>query len=243
MVARRRRGARRAAAVPRLRPQRGAGPGVLRHGRALVLVDGFDPRGTLDADRPARRDRRPAWRRRSSPHWPGRSDLARGAGRASRLVLSGASALDPALVTERVPRGDGHHRPAGLRPHRGRAGRSPATLGADRVRRPVRSARAARASSCAWSTTTVERRAEPGDPGEIRVRGRQPLLRLLARRRRRPRRRRLVVDRRRRLPRRRGRPVPGRPGRGAGHRRRVQRLPARGRGRDPPRCRVSRRPP
>ena len=82
-------------------------------------------------------------------------------------------------------------------------------------------------------TGAVGRRGPGRDPDPRR----QPLLGLLARRRRRPGRRRLVGHRRHRLPRPRRRPVPGRPARRARRRVRVQRLPPRGRGRDPGRRR------
>ena len=76
------------------------------------------------------------------------------------------------------------------------------------------------------------RAPEGDDPGEIWVRGDEPVHRLLARRRRRPRRRAAGTPPATSASSTRRRPVPGRPAQGAGDRLRVQRLPERGRGGD-----------
>ena len=119
------------------------------------------------------------------------------------------------------------------------------TLCSREPRSRARSARPCPASS-SGSSTRPGAEVEGEDPGEIQVRGDNLFSGYWPDGVRRPRRRGLVRHRRRRLPRRERRPVPGRPGQGARDRQRLQRLPDRGRGRDPRgrrgrRCRRDRR--
>ena len=171
-----------------------------RHGRA---GRGVRPGGLLG------RHRRP---RRHQP--AGRAAGHLGAGSVStvcaeafagvRLVVSGASALDPELARG-VPRAVGPPDRAGLRPHRDLA-----RAHDDHRRRP----RARRAAARRLGRPSAARRRHrparlPGPAGRPRRPGPdlgarcEPLLRLLARRLRRPRRRRLVGHRRHRPARRR----------------------------------------
>ena len=152
----------------------------------------------------------------------------RRAARAVRLVLSGSAPLSPELVDAFTAR-------TGIPVHQG--------YGLTEAAPVVTSTLCSRARDAGLGRRRAARHRDPAGrrrrphprgrrtPGEIQVRGRQPVQRLLARRRGRPRRGRLVRHRRRRLPRRRRRPVPGRPAQGARDRLRVQRLPGRGRGR------------
>ena len=168
---------------------------VLRQQARLVLVDGFDPEGSLDliedeaisvaAGRATRLRLLDAAARPRGPARPGAAGAQR-----LRSARPGAH--------RRVHRADRRRDPPGLRPHRGGAGRH-----LHAVQRepdvPVGGCRAAR------DRDPAGRRARPGAARRGRRRDpdprRQPVLRLLARRRRRPRQRRLVADRRRRLPR------------------------------------------
>ena len=210
---------------------------VLRQQARLVLVDGFEPEGSLDIIEDEAISVVPV----APPvfaYWMGVPGLEDRLGPV-RLVLSGSAPLAPELTeafTARTERRD----PPGLRPDRGRPGRHldavqqepDAALGG---RGPARHRGQARRRG----RSRAQRRGRRRDPHP----GRQPVLRLLARRLRRTRRRGLVGDRRRRLPRPERRPLPRRPDQGAGDRLRLQRLPERGRGRDRASCPRWRRRP
>ena len=219
-----RRGARRAAAVPRLRAQRRARPGAATTGPARARRR-VRPRGVAGPHRGRGDLGRCRWRRPSSP--TGCSCPASRTG----SVRCGWCSAGPPRSTRRSPTPSPNER--GSRSTRGTASprrrRSSPPRCAARTRRRGRWVQPCPGSRSGWSTSRqgAARRGRRRDPDPRR----QPVLRLLARRRRRPRRRRLVADRGRRLPRPDRRPLPGRPGQGAGHRLRLQRLPQRGRGR------------
>ena len=156
--------------------------GVLRQGATLVLVDRFDPRGTLDLIADARRARWCPWRRRCSRTGSRSDDLA--------TALAGVRLVAVRLGAAGAGRDRGVHRahrhpgPPGLRPDRGRPGRDQHAR-VSRRRCPARSAPRCPASGSGWSTTTAwSPRAGPRRDRDPR---RQPVQRLLARRRRRPR--------------------------------------------------------
>ena len=198
---------------------------VLRQQARLVLVDGFDPEGSLDLIEDEAISVLPV----APPvfaYWmqlPGLEDRFGPV----RLVLSGSAPLAPELTdafTERT----------GVEIHQGYGLTEAAPVVTSTLCSENPTSRSVGAA-LPGHRDPAGRRARPGAARRGRRRDpdprRQPVLRLLARRRRRPRRRRLVADRRRRLPRPDRRPLPGRPGQGAGHRLRLQRLPQRGRGR------------
>ena len=159
---------------------------VLRQQARLVLVDGFDPEGSLDLIEDEAISVLPV----APPvfaYWmqlPGLEDRLGPV----RLVLSGSAPLDPG-AHRRVHRADRRRDPPGLRPHRGGAGRH-----LHAVQRepdvPVGGCRAARDRDPAGRRARqgAARRGRRRDPDPRR----QPVLRLLARRRRRARQRRLV---------------------------------------------------
>ena len=201
--------------------------GVLRHRARLLLVEKFDPQAVLDLIDDEACSVVPI----APPafaHWLPDEHLRERLGPV-RLVLSGSAPLEASVIEEFTGI-------TGIPVHQGYG----LTEASPVVTSTLCSADPAPGSVGA---ALARHRAAPGrrDVGPGRGRGprpdpgprRQPLLRLLARRRGRPRRRGLVRHRRRRLPRRRGRPLPRRPGQGADHRQRLQRLPHRGRGRDP----------
>ena len=202
--------------------------GVLRHRAKLVLVERFDPQGTLDLIEDEACSVVPV----APPVFAYWRDVERPA-RAARAGPADAVGLGAAgaRAGRGVHRAHRHPGPPGLRPDRGRRRWSPARCAAPSCQ-PARSAPRCPGIEIRLVDETG-RPPEGEDPGEIQITRRQPVQRLLARRRRRPRRRGLVGDRRRRLPRRHRRPVPGRPAQGAGDRLRLQRLPGRGRGGHP----------
>ncbi len=198
--------------------------GVLRHRAKLVLADDFDPEGTLDLVDDLAVSVLPV-----APavfaHWRD-VDLDGRLGPV-RLVLCGSAPLEPEAAEAFTAR-------TGIAVHQGYGLTEAAPVVTSTLR-----------SEVLQSGVGGTRARRHRDPAGRRVRGtergrrprrdlhpgRQPVLRLLARRLRRPRRRGLVGHRRRRLPRRRRRRLPRRPGPGARHRLRLQRLPGRGRGR------------
>ena len=203
---------------------------VLRQRAKLVLVDALRPAGHARPDRGRGGQRACRSRRRSSPTGCPMPDLRERLGPV-RLVLSGLGAAVAPSWSSSSPTRTGDPGPPGLRPDRGGAG------GHQHAVQRASSSPARSAPRCPASRSGCVDELGQAARGRGRRRDldprRQPVQRLLARRRRRPRRRGLVGHRRRRLPRRARRPVPGRPAQGAGDRLGVQRLPERGRGRDP----------
>src|SRR3954447_17807818 len=216
---------------------------VMRHRAKLVLSGRFEAQGTLDLIEDEACSVVPV----APPvfgYWQGVDGLEERLGPV-RLMLSGGAPLAPgrghgvsAAVAGAGPgvhRAHRHPDPPGLRPDRGRAGRDQHAVqpgAAAGVR--GRGAAGHRDPAGGRDGPPARGRGRRGDPDQ----GPQPVQRLLARRRQRPRHGGLVVDRRRRLPGRERRPVSRGPAQGAGDRVRFQRLPGRGRGRDPrgPRC-------
>ena len=215
MIARRRRGARRAAAVPRLRAQRRARRRAAPPAPGWCWSSGFDPEGTLDLIEDEACSVVPGRARRSSrTGWPCR-DLRERLGPV-RLVLSGLGAAgaragrDASSARTGIPvhQGYGLTEAAPVvtctlcsghaRGRLGRRARCPASRSGwstsraarPRARTPARSRSAAPTCSAATGPTATD---GPDADG-------------------------LVGHRRRRLPRRRRRPVPRRPAQGAGHR-------------------------
>ena len=169
---------------------------VLHQGARLVLVDGFDVEGSLALIEDEAVSVVPV----APPvfaYWMAVPDLRE---RLSgvRLVLSGSAPLAPELVAAFIER-------TGVAVHQGYGLTEAAPVVTSTLLQPRAQARLGRAPPCpasssGWSTSPGTRPTGE-DPGEIHVRGAQPLHRLLARRRRRARRGRLVRHRRRRLPR------------------------------------------
>ena len=210
---------------------------VLRQGATLVLIDHFDPRGTLDVVAehgvtvvpvaPA-----------VFPHWLALDDLATAMADV-RLVASGSAPLARAVMEEFTAR-------TGVPVHQGYGltEAAPVVTSTLASTEPVPGSLGSALPGVGLRLVDDHGlEPEAGDPGEVEIRGAQPVQRLLARRRRGARARRLVGDGRRGLPRRRRPAVPGRPGGRGGRGGRVQRLPARGRGGDRSGARASWRPP
>ena len=136
--------------------------GVLRHGCTLVLAERFDPHGTLDLVEAEQCTVRAAGARRSSPTGATSRGCASGWPR-SGWCSPGRRRWPPRSSTD-FTRAHRHPAPPGLRPDRGRpGGHQHPVLGASSS--PARSVRRCPASSCGSSTT-------PEPPPRARTRAR-----------------------------------------------------------------------
>ena len=201
--------------------------GVLRHRARLLLVERFEPQAVLDLIDDEACSVVPI----APPvfaHWLPDEHLRERLGPV-RLVLSGSAPLEGAVIEEFTSI-------TGIPVHQGYG-----LTEASPVVTSTLCSREPRAGSVGAALPGIELRlvdetwgeVEGEDPGEIQVRGDNLFSGYWPDGVRRPGRRGLVRHGRRRVPRRERRPVPRRPGQGARHRQRLQRLPDRGRGRDP----------
>ena len=221
----------------------GLNPGLgllARAGATGVLVDHFDPAGTLELIARHRVTAVPAVPA-MYVRWAAEPGL-RAAFAGVRLATSGAAPLPPATLLALGAAGISVYEGYGLTeaapvltstlvggaPKPGSVGRA---IPGVELRLAEASRRGDRAGAGGRGGAG---RARPGRPGRRSGRDRgpraEPVLRLLAGRRGRAGRRGLVGDRRRGVRGRRRRPAPGRPAYGADPGQRVQRLPGRGRG-------------
>ena len=199
---------------------------VLRQQARLVLVDGFDPEGSLDLIEDEAISVLPVappvfayWMQRARPRGPARARCG-WCSAARRRSTRRSPTRSPSAPASTIHQGYGLTEAAPV---------VTSTLCSENP--TSRSVGAALPGIEIRLVDEHGREPHDEDGGEIQIRGDNLFSGYWPDGADGPDERRLVADRRRRLPRPHRRPLPGRPGQGAGDRLRLQRLPERGRGR------------